>query len=67
MVMATVLGGPMDGSVWALQDDSAVHAVKVPVMRPPQFPFPDEWVRYDVVTMTPELTANGWVLRWHEP
>lgn len=72
-IIATFLGGPRCGDSVALSDHRQSLNVAVPR---------EDWYRYlpeveseDItasptytqVTMLPELTANGWVLRWREP
>lgn len=66
MIVATFLGGPRDGDRIALAD--ATFGYVVPVSG---WHVIDEapWATFNFacVEMMPELTENGWVLRWKEP
>ena len=68
MIVATFVGGPRDGEQVALEDARAPLYVALPVELGPA-PHPDTMpqVAYREVMLQPELTRDGWVLRWKEP
>jgi len=66
-ITARFLGGPRDGEGVELAD-LGPHTVVMP--RPTRDVSSDqdhEPMPFDIVTLVPVLTRDGWVLPWHEP